>query len=108
MGRDHCFILKHDRAKFRIFRVFGFGSKGAKSFCVIGDHLIDVLLVEVGTGQPIQLVVLFLMVCIKIGGWCHPQESANGFMLADIFVCSATIFWAKALTAGLVAFASAN
>src|SRR6185312_929485 len=41
-------------------------------------------------------------------GAVKPHSSANGFMLADIALCSVTIFFAKAFTAGLVAFSSAN
>ena len=58
--------------------------------------------------EAIQLVEILLGIGIRTIGRCETQDSANGSMLADIFVCYVIIFSANALTAGFVAFCSAS
>jgi hypothetical protein len=56
---------------------------------VVRDHLAHVPFVEVGPLKHIQLIQFFLVVRVwSTRGGQTPQESANGFMLSVISVCS--------------------
>ena len=60
-----------------------------KRLGVVRDHLAHVPFVEVGPLKHIQLTQFFLVVRVwSTRGWQTPQESANGFMLSVISVCS--------------------
>ena len=111
MGRDHCFSVDNCRAELDILGSFCFGRKGIKGLCMISLTIWPIysLSKSAPLERPLNLSYSFRWSSSRpAGGKLIPKILRRASCYPDIFVCSATIFWAKAFTAGLVAFCSAN
>jgi hypothetical protein len=87
----HRLALQDSRTKLDVFGIFGFAGERVQGLGVVRYHLAHVILIEVVAGHALELVEHLLVVIVQSRRGVTPQDSANGFMLADIFSCSPTI-----------------
>lgn len=90
--RHSRLTLNHGGTELYILRILGFRRECTERLGVVGDHLIHVLFVEVGTSKSVQLLQFFLVVRVWSTRAVKPHESANGFdsssVLCNPRICS--------------------
>ena len=68
MGRDGGLAFEDCGSELYVFGVLGFGGEGTQGFGVIGHHLVHVFLVEIISGEAVELIQFFLVVGVG-SGW---------------------------------------